>query len=71
MKQIIHLIDQRSGYEAVPVTGCSDFSVSQDERERTAKSEEVTHFEVQLGMMRIVTANCTLLQLDVKYKKCK
>lgn len=68
MEQIVHLVDQRPGDEAVFIAGRGDLPVSQNQSERTAEREEVAHLEVQL-VMRIVTANCTISR--VKLNNCK
>lgn len=57
MEEIVHLIDQRPGYEAVLIAGRGDLPVSQNQRERTAERKEVARLEVQLVVMRIVTVN--------------
>lgn len=64
MEQIVHLIDQRPGYESVSVSG-RGLSVGENQREWTAKRKEVTYFEVQFVMVRVVAANkCALMKTN-------
>lgn len=64
MEQIVHLIDQRPGYEAIFVSG-GGFPVGEDQRKRTAKRKEIPYLEVQFVMMWVVAVNkCTLMKTN-------
>lgn len=64
MEQIIHLINQRPGYEAVSFSR-RGLPVGENQRERTAKRKEVTYLEVQFVMVWVVAVNkCVLMKTN-------
>lgn len=56
MEQIVYLIDQWPGYEAISVSG-GGFPVGEDQRKWTAKRKEITYLEVQFVMVWVVAVN--------------